>query len=46
MGVEMAEAKPVESEFTEWRAKIRHANMQAVFKRNTVVTLYPIGGRK
>ena len=22
-----------------------HANMQAVFKRNTVVTLYPIGGK-
>ena len=45
-GVQMAEAKPIEEQFTEWRAKLRRENMVAVFRRNAVVTLYPIGGRK
>lgn len=45
LGVDMAEKKPIEDRFTEWRAKIRNENIQAVFRRNAVVTVYPIRGQ-
>ncbi|MGB1214799.1 MAG: hypothetical protein ACPG4X_15645 [Pikeienuella sp.] len=41
-GVEMAEQKPIEDRFTEWPANIQRENIKAVFRRNAVVTVYPI----
>lgn len=41
-GVEMAEQKPIEDRFTEWSANIQRENIKAVFRRNAVVTVYPI----